>query len=77
MGLKKLSISEQDVELLMELLSHKESVEIIAMKIKVSRTTLWRNMVLLGIKTRKSRCEKPKKKEQYFRWEHYKNNSVI
>lgn len=75
MALKKLSITNEQVNIIKELLSKKTKIKVIAVEIKVSRTTLWRNLSILKIK---SNVKKKKVvKNGYFNWNNYKNNSVI
>lgn len=77
MALKKLSITEEEANILRELLSKKVKVYVIAEQLNISRTTIWRNCVLMGISTRTSKPKDNPKKKNIFNWNDYKNKSVI
>ena len=79
MPLKKLSINEKQIEKLRELVSNGVPIYIIAIKIKVSRATLWRNIELLGdleYKYKKKCQQKEEEEKELFDWKdikkHYK-----
>lgn len=75
MALKKLSISDEQIEMLEVMLSKGEKICVIAEKIRVSRITLWRNMAYLGInKQRAKPTKKNKPKEKYFNIDEFKNH---
>lgn len=75
---KKLSISEQQVDLVKDLVAQKISGRAIAAKLGVSQPKLWRNMELLGVNKKKNFCH-PKviQKKEFFDWNDYKDKSLI
>lgn len=80
MGLKKLSITDEQAEQVRELLEKKLSPYKISKKLKIPQATLWRNMEFMGLNKKKvPKPNKPKKKvvTQYFRWSDYGNSLVI
>ncbi len=74
--LKKLSLSEQQIEEAKELLAKGVSGNVVASKLKVSQPTLWRNMEMLGINNKKKIAikEKPTPQPKYFNWEDYEGD---
>lgn len=76
MTLKKLSLTDEEIELAKELLSKKIKVRVIAARIGVHRTTIWRNFEILGINKKLNKNNKDLGKDDCFSWEKF-NNSVI
>jgi len=78
LALKKLSITDEQVELIREYVSKKLTGHKIAKKLGLSQPRIWRNMEMLGLNKKKNRsgCIN-KEKENTFKWEDFKNKSVI
>jgi len=76
-ALTKLSITEEEVELIKELLSKNMTGAKIAKKLKMSQPKMWRNMEILGLNNKKKCKPKKPKKEKMFSWSSFKNNSLI
>ena len=80
MALKKISICEKHIELVISLLAKNKSSYYIAKKIGVSQPTLWRNLEFLGL-NKKRKKNNPKKngkeKVKHFTFDDYKEKNVI
>lgn len=76
LSLKKLSITDEQLEQLQALLSKKIKKGKIAKELGVSRITLWRNLVLLGANKKASKKIEQKTNSKCFQWSDF-NNTVI
>ena len=76
-GLNKLTITENQQELVLELVKKKVSGKVIANKIGMSQSKMWRQMEMMGVNKKKNKKIKKNKKNKVFSWEDFKNNSVI
>lgn len=77
MALKKLSITTEEEEMLIELAGKGLSSHKIAKKMKISQPTIYRNMQLLGLN--KERNYKPEHKEpkvDFFSWGALRNSLI-
>ena len=73
--LKKLSITEEQKNLVLIMASKKMSGRRIAMELGLNQITIWRNMEFLGINNKKCPNKEPKRSD-IFDWKDY-DNSVI
>lgn len=76
MSLKKPSLSPDRMERIWELVSQELSGMAISKQLKVSQSTLWRNMQLLGINKKQRKAQK-QTNEKFFDWNDYKDKSLI
>ena len=69
--LKKVSITSEQVSLVIEMSSKKMSGRKIAILLSIPQPTLWRNMQILGLKKKKK-----ERNNDIFNWEDF-DNSII
>lgn len=74
MGLKKLSITEQEAEIVRQLVAKGLSAYKISDITGITRIKVWRNIEFMGLNKKSEVNKKPCK---FFRWNDFKNKSVI
>ena len=74
MALKKVSINEKQINKLQELLSKNVPIYKIAIKLKLSNSTVLRNANLLGLNYKYKRKPKTEIETEIFDWKEFKNN---
>ena len=75
-GLLKIKLSEEQQEIVIELVSKNVSGKEIARKIGISQSKMWRQMEIMGL-NKKKKCKKKKiKNKKVFSWNDF-NNSII
>lgn len=72
MSLLKKSITDEQEERVRYLLSQRTKIGAILKKVGVSRTTLWRNMVFLGIEKTPPKKSQTVRSKEYFDYKDYK-----
>lgn len=72
MSLLKKSITDEQEDKIREMLSKRIKVGIVARKVGISRTTLWRNMAFLGIEKIVSKRSQAARSKEYFDYKDFK-----
>ena len=78
MALTKLSITDEQQETVKELVSKGWTGAKIAKKLKLSQSTMWRNMEIMGLNCKQKKGKKKKKLQpKKFSWNNFKYSSLI